>query len=81
VAGAGARLVHVHDKLVAVLARQNLVGGLHDRVGQASIQPSGLLVHQRGRTLDPDDGIHKRRQRPEPRNREVFRRAQGLNPV
>ena len=35
VAGAGAGLIHVHDELVAMLAREDLVGGAHDRVGQA----------------------------------------------
>ena len=34
VARARARLVHVHDELVAVPAAEHLVGGLHDRVGE-----------------------------------------------
>ena len=51
VAGAGAGLVHVDDELVAVLAGEHLVGGLHDRVGQlgrrAGRSPCGSARRER----------------------------------
>ena len=45
------------------------------------LEPAGLLVGQRGGALDPDHGVHECRQRPEARDREVLRGAQGLDAV
>ena len=81
VAGARTRLVDIHDELVPVLAGENLIGRLHDGVGQARLEPAGLLVHQSRRALDPHDRIDECGKRAQARDREVLGRAQGLDPV
>ena len=74
-------MIDVHDELVPVLAGENLIGRLHDGVGQARLQSAGLLVHQRRGALDPDDGVDECGQRAKAGDREVLGRAQGLDPV
>ncbi len=81
VAGARAGLIHVHDELIAMLPAENLVGRLDDGVGQARLQPAGLLVRERGRALDPDHRVHEGRQRTEPGDRKILGRAQRLDAV
>ena len=79
--GAGARLIGIDDELVAMLAGKHLVGGLHDGVGQARLEPARALVGQRRRALDPDHGVHEGGERAEPGDGKVLRGAERLNPV
>ena len=74
-------LVDIHDELVSVLAGKNLIGRLHDRVGQARLESAGLLVDQSRGALDPDDRIDECRHWAQARDREVLGGAQGLDPV
>ncbi len=71
-AGTRTRMIDVHDELVPVLAGKNLIGRLHDGVGQARLESAGLLVHQSRGALDPHDGIDECWKWAKSRDREVL---------
>src|SRR6266480_5359864 len=81
VRGARPRLVGIHHELVAVFAGQHLVSRPHDRVGELGVETSGLLVREGGGLLDPNDGVHERRERQELGDGEVLAGPLGLDPV
>jgi hypothetical protein len=81
VAGTRARLIHVHDELIAVPAAENFIGRVDDGVGEPRLESSALLVGQGRGALDPDDGIHEHRKRTEPRDREILRGTERLDAV
>ena len=62
-------------------AGEHLVRGAHDGVGEPRLEPPRLLVRERRRLLDPDDGGHEHRQRPQPADREVLHGAHRLHAV
>jgi hypothetical protein len=80
-AGAGARLINIHDELITVLTRKNLIGSLYDGIREAGLESSGLLVHQGSRPLYPYDRIDERRQWPQSGDLKVLRRTQRLDTV
>src|SRR5439155_22857119 len=57
-----ARLVGIHDEVVAVMPRQYFVRRPHNRVGELRVETPGLFAHERGGLLDPDVGVHERRE-------------------
>jgi len=67
-----ARLVGIHDELMAVLPGQHFVGRPHDRVGELRVETPGLFVHEGGGFLDPNDGVHERGEGQEMGDREIL---------
>ncbi len=74
-------LVYVHDELIPMLSCEHFIGGLHYGIGEAGLEPSGLLVGQGRRALDPDYRVHECGQGTEAGDGEVLGGAQGLDPV
>ena len=75
----GTRLIRIDHKMLAMLARQDLVGGLDDRIGQLAVETSGLSVREGGGFLDADGGVNEGGKRAKIRNRKVLACALGLN--
>ena len=78
---ARARLIDVDDEVLAVLAGENLVCGLHDRVRDLRVEPSRFPVRQRRRALDPHCRVDEGRQRPQSADWKVLHGAQSLHAV
>ena len=60
---------------------EDLVGRRDDRVGEPGVEAAGLLVRERRRFLDPDHGGDEHRERTQPADRKVLRRANRLHAV
>src|SRR5437879_4336760 len=61
--------------------REHSVRRLHDRGGGLRVETPGLLVHEGGGLLDPDDGVHERREGLQMGDGEILAGALGLDPV
>ncbi len=78
---ARARLVNIDDEMLAVLAGENFIGRLHDRVGDLRVEPPRFLVRQRRRALYPHRRVDEGRQGPQPTDWKILDRAQSLHAV
>ena len=77
----GARLVHVDDELIAELAGQNFIGGIHDRLGDIVGELArGLVGGGRG-FLDEDRRGDKLFRRAQAADRKILDGALSLDPV
>ena len=69
---AGAGLERIDDKLLGVLAGEDLVAGAYDRIAPFHREPAGFGIGQRRRLLDQDDASNERRMRPQATDAERF---------
>src|SRR5690606_20168568 len=79
--GARTGLVHVDRELPVVLAGDDLVGGLGDRVGDVAVESAEVLVRERRRLLDAGERGDLRGLEAHARDREVLHRTLGLSAV
>jgi hypothetical protein len=78
---AGARLVDVHDELVAQPAGEDLVSRLDDRGGDVAVQPPQSGVGAGARLLDEHGRGHQLRWCRQPADGEILNSAPGLDAV
>jgi hypothetical protein len=81
VRGARARLVHVHDELIAQTAGQYLVGRPDDGIRDGCVHPLERRVRLRRRFLDQDGGGDELRLRAQAADRKIACRPHRLDAV
>ena len=79
--GAGARLIDVHDELIAQRAAEHLVGSPHDGVGDIRVEPPSAAFASAAAFLIEDRGGDELGVGAQAADRKVLERAQRLDAV